>query len=313
MRYSIAIKVYHMRSKKTRKTADFEPLLNLIKLLKLGPNTMAIKRKTYKIRNGDVIYVEEYHDGNYGAPGKKRAKKEKPTKEQMQIINSLNKSRRARLRMLQYFKPGDLFVTWTYSERNRPVSMEAALEDFQKVIRIIRREYKKRGYELFWIRNIERGTKGAWHIHLILNEIGDTTNIVKQVWPYGYIKVIELKDHEEYDDDFTRMSNYITKDENTPSKRKDGKPGKPRLKDANYNTSRNMPLPEPDKDKLLRWKPEPKPKKGYYIVKEENASNHEGINKLGFRYRRYTMIRIRSKFDEERKAANRARNVRGKP
>ena len=65
MRYSIAIKVYHMRSKKTRKTADFKPFSNLIKLLKLGPNTMATKRKTYKIRNGDVIYVEEYHDGNY--------------------------------------------------------------------------------------------------------------------------------------------------------------------------------------------------------------------------------------------------------
>ena len=50
-----------------------------------------------------------------------------------------------------------------------------------------------------------------------------------------------------------------------------------------------MPLPEPKKDKRVRWKPEPKPKKGYYM-----AHIHEGINPVtGFKYRRYTMIRYR--------------------
>ena len=58
--------------------------------------------------------------------------------------------------------------------------MQAALKDFQKAIRKVREEYRKRNYELFWIRNIERGTKGAWHIHLIINEIGDTASILKK-------------------------------------------------------------------------------------------------------------------------------------
>ena len=80
----------------------------------------------------------------------------------------------------------------------------------------------------------------------------------------------------------------MTKDEHTVDERKDGTPGKPRLRQSNYNTSRNMPLPEPKEDKLVRWQEEPKPRKGYYI-----ARIHEGINpKTGYKYRRYTMIRL---------------------
>ena len=42
-----------------------------------------VKRKKMRLRHGDVLDVEEYHDGNYGSPGKSRQKKEKPTKEQV--------------------------------------------------------------------------------------------------------------------------------------------------------------------------------------------------------------------------------------
>ena len=43
---------------------------------------MATRRKTYKLRGGDVYDVEEYPDGRYGAKGKARQKKKKPTPEQ---------------------------------------------------------------------------------------------------------------------------------------------------------------------------------------------------------------------------------------
>ena len=131
---------------------------------------MATKRKEYMFRDGDIIDREEYHDGKYGAKGKKREKKKTPTKEDMQKVNAMNKAKKARQRMLMYFGPGDILATWDYLVENRPESIKKALDDFQKAIRIVRREYKKRGYELFWIRNIERGTKGAWHIHIIVNE-----------------------------------------------------------------------------------------------------------------------------------------------
>lgn len=249
---------------------------------------MAIKRKTYRFQKGDIIDVEEFHDGRYGAPGKRREKRDKPTAEQMRIVNALNKSRRCRHRLLEYFKPGDVWATWTYEVKNRPPDMAAALKDFQKAMRYVRKEYKKRGYEVFWIRNIEQGTKGAWHIHLIINEIGETASIIQRAWDKGGTWFTEIRKSKFYDEDFTKLANYITKDEYSVELKKDGTPGKPRLKEASYSTSRNMPLQAPKKERLVRWKANPKPKKGYSIIRI-----FEGINPVtGYKYRRYTMIRL---------------------
>ena len=166
--------------------------------------------------------------------------------------------------------------------------MKSALKDFQDAMKRVRKEFKKRGYEVFWIRNIERGTKGAWHIHLIIKEVGDTVSIIQKAWRKGGTWATQIRDSKFYDEDCTQLASYMTKDENTLLEKTDGTLGKPRVKESNYNISRNMPLPEPHVDKLSRWKEEPKPKKGYYIAKI-----YEGINPVtGYKYRRYTMIRL---------------------
>ena len=249
---------------------------------------MAIKRKEYRFRKGDILDIEEYHDGKYGDPGGKRLKRRKATPEDMIRVNKWNKEKRCRQRLLCYFSPGDLLLTWTYRVEARPPDMESALKDFQVALRKVRREYKKRGKSLFWIRNIERGTKGAWHIHLVVNEIGDSASIAEKAWTKGGTWLTEIKKSKFYDEDFTSLASYITKDEHSVETKADGTQGKPRLREASYNTSKNMPLPEPHVDKLVRWKKEVKPKKGYYI-----ARIWEGINpKTGYKYRRVTQIRL---------------------
>ncbi len=249
---------------------------------------MGTKRIERKFRRGDIIDREEYHDGRYGAPGEKRRKKIKPTKEQMILVNAQNKAKRCRWRLLEYFNVGDYFVTWTYRQEARPPDMETALKHFQKSKRKVKEKYYKAGYELFWIRNIEQGTRGAWHIHLVVNRIPGTVDILEEAWPHGGTYSVQIKKSRFYDEDFTSLANYMTKNENTREKKSDGTLGKPKIKNASYNTSRNMPLPKPDAKKLVRWKREIKPKKGYYIAKI-----YEGINPVtGYKYRRYTMIRI---------------------
>lgn len=211
-----------------------------------------VKREEYSFRKKMIIEIRKHHAGNYGAPGKKRIKKKKPTEEQMRLVNAQNKAMRCRHRLLEYFTPGDCFGTWTYAMGNRPPDMAAALKDFQKAIRKVRAEYKKRGYELFWIRNIERGTKGAWHIHFVVNEIGDTASIMQKAWTKEGTYSVEIRnDPKIYDEDFTKLAAYMTKDEHTREEKKDGTLGKPRLKESSYNTSRNMPLKEPHVDKLI--------------------------------------------------------------
>lgn len=247
-----------------------------------------IKRQIYKLQKGNVLLVQEYHDGRYGAKGINRIKRRKATKEDMARVNKWNKEKRCQIRLLEYFKPSDLMISWTYKVEDRPLTMGAALRDFGKAIRKVRREYKKRGYELFWIRNIEKGTKGAWHIHLIVNDIGDSASIVQKAWDHGGTWITTIKDSKCYGEDMLELACYITKDENTVEKKKDGTTSKPRIAESSYNTSKNMPLPKPHPDKLYRWKKEIKPKKGYYI-----ARMWEGINpKTGYKYRRYTMIKL---------------------
>lgn len=248
---------------------------------------MGVKRKTYRFRKNEVIEVEEFHDGLYGAPGKRRKEKRTPTTEQMRRANALEKARRCRRKLLEYFQSGDVFATWTYRVDERPGDMQGALTDFRRAIRIVRREYKKRNRELFWIRNIERGTKGAWHIHLVINQIGDTEAILQQAWQKGGTYVCDIRKSRYYSEDFSDLANYITKDEHTVEKKKDGNSGKPRLSESSYSTSRNMPLPPPKVDTLVHWKKEARPKKGYRII-----GLFEGVNPVtGFLYRRYTMVR----------------------
>lgn len=145
-------------------------------------------------------------------PGLKRMKRRKATKEDMLRVNKWNKEKRCRQRLLQYFKETDLFLTWTYSIEERPPDMQTALKDFRRSIAKVRRAYRKRGYELFWIRNIEQGTKGAWHIHLIVNEIGDSASIVQKAWDHGGTWITEIKRSKFYDEDFMRLACYMTKE-----------------------------------------------------------------------------------------------------
>ena len=264
-----------------------------------------VKRKTSWLARGRVIDIEEYHDGRYGAPGEKREKKAELTSEQVQKVNAMNKQKLCRKRLLEYIRPGDCFATLTYRTDCRPPNMAEALKDFQKAMRSIRKEYQKKGRELYWFRNIEQGTKGAWHIHLVINEIGETASILEKAWTKGAVWFTQIRHSSFYDEDFTKLSAYITKDEHTLSEKKDGTKGKPRLRQSSYSTSRNMPLPEAKVDKLHRWKKDPKPKKGYYIFRMA-----EGINPVtGYLYRSYTMIRLQDDA-EEAAGENRRRKKR---
>ena len=247
-----------------------------------------VKRKTYKFQKGKVIEVEEFHHAQYGGPGKKRSKKKERTKEEIEKINQYNKTKRCRHRIIEYFDKNDLFVTLSYEIEKRPEDMKGAIRDFQKTMREVRNIYKRSGRELFWIRNIERGTKGAWHIHLIINQIGNTEHIIREAWKKGGVYIESMKTSKYYTEDYKRLAAYMTKNEKTKETKKDGQESKPRLKEASYSISRNMPLPEPKERLMCRWQKEPKPKKGYYI-----AEMHEGINPVtGYLYRRYTMLQI---------------------
>lgn len=237
---------------------------------------MSYKKKIYRFKN--AIEIEEYHTARYGAPGQKREKKKKPTKEQVEKRNQYNKEKLARRKLRANFEVNDYFSTFTYKKENRPSSMDKAKEDIKKAIRKIRGEYKKRGHELKWMRNIEVGTKNGWHIHIVLNRIPDTDVILKRCWTHG--KVVNQLLYEA--GGFAKLAAYITKSPLTDK----------RLRESSYSTSRNLPIPEPEEKLYLRWKTwkDIKLVKGYYL---DLDTLYEGINpNTGYQYRTYTLLKL---------------------
>lgn len=238
---------------------------------------MAYKQKKYTFPN--CIEIEQYHSTLYRAPGMKRLKKAKATPEQMARTNQRNKVIRCRRKLRTHFKKNDYFLTLTYAKSKRPSNMEEAKEDFREFITQIRKEFKKRGVVLKWIRNIEVGTKGAWHIHMVINRIEGIDVLISETWDKGKA-LPELLYEKGF---FKDLATYMTKGPKTDK----------RLKEANYSTSRNLPIPEPEVKIYKRWKTwkdDVKIPDGYYL---DPDSYHEGENPVtGYPYRTYTLIKI---------------------
>ena len=242
---------------------------------------MAYKKRIWRFPN--AVEVMEYHTGRYGAPGQKRQARARPTPEETARYNQKKRETSCRHKLRANFKENDLYVTLTYGKDCRPPDMETAKENFRKFIRAVSKEYRSAGLQLKWIRNIEVGTKGAWHVHLIVNRIPDADVILRRCWKYGRVWYELLYEKGNFRD----LAAYMTKTPKTD----------PRLREANYSASRNLPVPDPEERLITRWdtwKEEPVVRKDrqkeWYLDRESFC---QGVNRFGYLYRQYTMLRYR--------------------
>ena len=234
-----------------------------------------------------AIEVWEYHDANYGAPGVRRRKRKKATPEEIAKHNQYNRERLCRWKLREHFGENDVFVTLTYKKEYRPGNMGQAVKEWGKVCGKLRPLYRKEGIPFKWIRNIEAGTKGAWHIHAVLKNCPGLMEALAGAWTTGGRKdrkrlgsvLIKPLDKE---GEFAKLAAYMTK---TPETDK-------RLAEASYNTSRNLPVPEPKERKHERWEtfdgqdPKMVPK-GWYVDK---GSFVEGVTRWGYPFRRFQLL-----------------------
>ena len=272
---------------KSRKRGILAPFSNPIRILKIGRDAMRTKRKISEFKN--AIEIEEFLDGRYGAPGEKRGEKKKATPEQIERVNQWNREKKARHRLRMYFDVNDWFMTLTYPRDKKPPDMKTVQKHLKAFNEYMRKEYRKRGYELRWIRNIECGPReDNWHVHLVINQIPDADIIASKAWK----KFGTVRDKQRLYDkgEFKKLAQYLTKNEKTEEKYVEAGILDHKVNEANYSTSRNMPLPEPKVKRFVRWPKEPRIPKGWYIDKE---AYYEGINKAtGYPYRHYTLIRM---------------------
>lgn len=237
----------------------------------------------YEYICGETIEVEKKHTGRYGAPGQKRQKRQRATPEEIARQNERNAIKKLRRKINCNFTQNDFHLILTYRKEIRP-EPEEARKQISQFLKKLREIYKKQDGLLKYILTTEYKNK-AIHHHLIINNL-ENVNVpaaVRSLWEHGRPKFVLLDDTGDYE----KLAEYFVK-ETGQSFREPDNPNKTR-----YTCSRNLKEPEVRKKamKAKSWKEDPKPKKGWYIVKETLV---EGINPVtGYRYQYYTMRKIK--------------------
>lgn len=242
---------------------------------------MPYKKITYYC--GETIEVEKKHTGRYGAPGQKRQKKRKQTKEEIAKQNERLAVQKLRRKINTNFGADDYHIILTYRPEERP-DPGGARKELARFFRNLKSRYHKHGDELKYVVVTEY-KKTAIHHHLIINS-SDKFNAVaavRECWPRGRPKFVPLDD----EGDYRRLAEYFVK-ETAESFRSPDNPNKKR-----YSCSRNLKEPKVS-ERIIRagtFREDPKPPKGWYIDKD---TLYTGINPVtGYRYQYYTMRKLR--------------------
>lgn len=236
-------------------------------------------KNTYRYKN--IVEVERVHSGRYG---KRQDKSERklPTPEEMEKINERNAVKKLRRKIYANFDEGDLFLTHTYRRESRPEPREARRE-LSRYLARLRRAYRREGQELRYIVVTEYMNKSIHH-HLVLNDLPDGSGgkLASRLWEAGGTHCKYLYEDGQYE----MLASYLIKETNK-NFRKPGNPAKCR-----YSCSRNLIEPKKETKILKRddWPEEPRIPKAYYLDK---PSLFNGINRMGYRYQYYRMIRVK--------------------
>ena len=252
----------------------------MIKELDLGGYQVKMYiQNRWKIKG--EIEVENIFSGRYGKrtpPAERRA----PTPEEQERINEQQCTRKLRRKIHANFDKDDLFETLTYGRDRRP-DPKGAGHELRLLLNRLRGIWKRAGTELRYIVVTEYKSKSIHH-HLIVNDLPDGTGAKKiaQSWSRnGHANTKYLYEDGQYE----RLAEYLIK-ETSKTFRDPDNPSKLR-----YSCSRNLVTPVA-KTRILKrddWPEEPRIPKGYYLDKDSLVN---GINKMGYRYQYYRMVKI---------------------
>lgn len=209
-----------------------------------------------------------------------RRKKENKTSEAQKKVNHRQAVKKLTWILNENFDETSLYITWEYKKENRPESKEELRADVDKLLRDIRKVYKKDGQEAKYVWVAERGERGATHIHMVLNEID--TRKLRDCWKKGFINIKPLDDTGQY----RKLAEYFVKYSEKTMKTCEGFGGR------RYNSSRNLKIPRPQRHPVLSrnaYNHTIEVPQGWYLDKDSVAEAWHEVT--GFMYFTYTLIR----------------------
>lgn len=233
-------------------------------------------------KTGNVIEIRKTISYVESAKGRKRAKKLHPTLKAVAKNNERSAVRTLRRRINTNFGPDDLHITLTYGAKGKGPDPATAKKDVEKLLRRLRRVFRKQGKELkyIWVTEFQ---KNKIHHHLIINRIDYA--IVRKLWEHGRIRFVALENDGQYD----KLANYLIKETSKTFKTEEGAGGK------RWNQSRNLkPYDDLKREKIpaKEWRKEPVPFKGYKLERDKVINFQWTVDGQYFETQEYSMVRI---------------------
>lgn len=200
------------------------------------------EKKIYCGDNYREVDIYQYTKSQEEAMRGKRSKKEKVTAPKQKNLNDKNAKRYLIQLAKANFGENDFHVSCTYSETNRPKTIEEALIIVKNFRRRISDRYKKKGEKLKYILITEHsgidksGDIKHIHHHIIINNIGISRDEIEDQWiikkkgekdkRLGFINIDRIQSEE---GGISALCTYLSKDPQ----------GKKR-----WSTSQNLDRPE---------------------------------------------------------------------
>lgn len=203
--------------------------------------------------DGDCLIVKKYHTWKYGGKGG-HGKRVGVTSDEQAVINQRHRAERLGMLIKDNFKPGDWYLTMTYTDKP---AAEDVPHDVALFMNRMRYRMNKLGVPFKWIQVVENlSGKGRPHFHILMNHAADfetMQKIVKAAWKKGFVKIEPFGGQVS---DAVKMASYFSKQ---------------KIQDhaGRIHTSRNLIRREPKKRKITRadtYSTKMIPPKGYILV-----------------------------------------------
>ena len=210
--------------------------------------------------------------------GRKRSKRVNPTSERQKKINDRHLVKRLTRLLNANFSGECWYITFDYKKEERPGSVEELHRHEQKLLRDLRKVYKKAGAIFKYVWTAEVGERGGAHIHKVVSSID--IRLLRYIWPYGWTTIKPMEKSGQY----RRLAEYFIKYFQKTRKTNE------QIQKKSYNPSKNLvrPVAKTKPMKGNTFSREIKVPSGWYLDKD---SLREGITEDGYEFIYYTLIK----------------------
>lgn len=241
--------------------------------------------KYVEIISGTVLEIEKIQNNRAHSKKTKRSKRTSHTPEAM----AKNKERQAVKKLARLincnFIAGDMIVTLTYKQDDRPDTPEKTKKDIANFLRRLKEACKKIGIELIYIGVSNFGCKGVPHHHMLLKANLITAVDIEALWGLGIVRFTKLTNRD--NGDYTKIAYYFLRHTN-----KVYNDPKRRVHAKRYISSRNLKQPIII-TKIIKsdsWRAAPSAPNGYWLISDSVINSVNSIT--GWPYQYYKCIRL---------------------